>query len=1282
MAEASSPKIEQLESDNYAVWSTRMRALLEHKDLWDVIENEVPPHADAAILKKNRQARAIIVLHLTDQLLVTVGATSTAKELWDAFAATYRAKSTARRQQLRRSLAKISKRPDETLTAYFNRACKIRDDLLGVGHSVDEDTVVGALMSGLPESYNIDVAILESSLTELKLDDVFAKLLLAEQRQEERGGTDVADSSAMMAKSKKWKRKAPFEKREVKDLRCWRCGKSGHKQADCRVKLSGQTRGPQTSFAFMTNSEGVNEDRWILDSGASQHMAFNRCCFSKYSPLPECSVSACDGKRVNACGVGEVKLQTVVNGRVNEVTLKNVLHVPKLVANLIAASRVDEAGAKLLMTNGQCLVTVNEIPVMLARSVNGIYEIEVKRSRCLISTSNRDAAALWHRRFGHLGYENLQRLVKEKMVTGLPVSPDSFGDEQKKVCEPCIMAKQHRHSHTSPSKRISSALELVHMDVMGPLQEPSFKGCRYIATFLDDHSKFSIARGAVSKGDVPTIVKDTILLLENQVQAKVRAVKTDRGTEYLNASLRRFFSSKGILHQLSPPHTPEQNGAAERLNRTLMEKARAMLLESGLPTRLWLEAVMTSNYVRNRSPVAGLSETPFERLFGKKPVVSHLRVFGSTAYALKPKQGQRKLDARSQKVVFVGYDAASYRLWIPGTDKVLVRCDVIFDEDLKSPVSRGITRFPEDDMRTNEEVIDEEPVGDNEGANAQVPAEEEMQEASEDEEPRYPKRARNPPTEWYRVQTPRVHMAVVPEPTTMQEAMSSANASDWQEAVNSELRSLEENKTWELVSLPYGQTPIPCKWVFKVKKDAQGNIERFKARLVVKGYAQRPGIDFDEVYAPVSKHATLRALLAKVAVEDLELHQFDVKTAFLNGELEEEIYMKPPEGLQVSPGKVCRLVKSLYGLRQAPRAWHTKLKEELSKMGFVASQSDAALFIHEEKNEVVYMLVYVDDILVAAKSPDEIDQFKKKFLDRFEARDLGDASFFLGMEIVRDRRLRTIGLNQGKFAQQLVEKFSMQDAKPASTPSSTAVKISAEGSPLDTVKFPYSELVGSLLYLAVCTRPDIAQAVGAVARYLSKPTVSHWNAVHMILRYVKGTVKYGLMYGHGDLGIIGYCDADYAGDIDTRRSTTGYAFVMNGGVISWNSRLQATVAASTVEAEYMAAAAAVKEALWLRKLMQDLGCGESCITIKDDNQGALKILKHPISSARSKHIDVLHHFARERVQRGEVTFEYLSTERMIADILTKPLPKCKFVDCCRGLGLLDSSSSSRGSVEV
>jgi hypothetical protein len=188
-------------------------------------------------------------------------------------------------------------------------------------------------------------------------------------------------------------------------------------------------------------------------------MAFNRYCFSKYSPLPECSVSACDGKRVNACGVGEVKVQTVVNSRVNEVTLKDVLHVPKLVANLIAASRVDGAGANLSMTNSQSLVTVNEIPVMIAHSVNGIYEIEVKRSRCLISTSNRDSAALRHRRFGHLGYENLQRLVKENMVTALPVSSDPFGDEQKKICEPSIMAKQHRHSHTSPSKRISSTLE-------------------------------------------------------------------------------------------------------------------------------------------------------------------------------------------------------------------------------------------------------------------------------------------------------------------------------------------------------------------------------------------------------------------------------------------------------------------------------------------------------------------------------------------------------------------------------------------------------------------------------------------------------------------------------------------------------------------------------------------------------------------------------------------------------------------------------------------------------
>ncbi len=701
-----------------------------------------------------------------------------------------------------------------------------------------------------------------------------------------------------------------------------------------------------------------------------------------------------------------------------------------------------------------------------------------------------------------------------------------------------------------------------------------------------------------------------------------------------------------------------------------------MLVESGLPIRLWLEAIASANYVRNRSPVSGADLTPYEAFFRSKPDVSNLRSFGATVYLLKPEHERRKLDSRSTVSTFVGYENAAYRVWDSRRGKVLIRSDVIVDEacahappSVRHPL-QVICSDSEDDVP---EATMEQDSGDTEMEQDDDTAQEEgdtEEEPEAVEERRYPKRERRPPTEWYQAKKPRANLATICEPASFQEALSSEQAEAWQRAINEETASLEANQTWELVTLPDGKKPLPAKWVFRVKRDAHGDIERFKARLVVKGYAQSPGIDFNEVYAPVSKYTTLRALLSKVAEEDLELRQFDVKTAFLNGDLEEEIYMIPPEGVNVEPGKVCRLVKSLYGLRQAPRAWHIKLKQQLTTLGFTSSQGDPAFFVHRAEDSVIYMIVYVDDILVAARSAASIDNFKTAFMNCFDAREMGDANYFLGMEIVRDRKLRTIKLSQSKYATELLEKHGMADAKVKSTPSSTSLKLCRKGDKLpDAMSSDYRETIGALLYLAVCTRPDIAQAVGAVARFLSAPTTVHLAAMKLILRYLKGSINLGLTFDAGQPGLLGYCDADYAGDIDSRRSTTGYAFVMNGGAISWSSKLQATVAASTVEAEYMAAAAAVKEALWLRKLLPELGIAAPCLKIKIDNQGAFKLLKHPITSARSKHIDVIHHFARERVTRGEVEFQFLRTEDMIADIFTKPVPIGKFKMCCAGLGL-------------
>ncbi|GAQ93583.1 putative retrotransposon protein [Klebsormidium nitens] len=472
-----------------------------------------------------------------------------------------------------------------------------------------------------------------------------------------------------------------------------------------------------------------------------------------------------------------------------------------------------------------------------------------------------------------------------------------------------------------------------------------------------------------------------------------------------------------------------------------------------------------------------------------------------------------------------------------------------------------------------------------------------------------------------------------PEPQSYQEAIGGEESELWRLSMDEEMRSLLENGIWELVEKPEGVKPVPMKWVYKIKRDALGNVERYKSRLVAKGYLQKQGIDFQEVYAPVSKHTTLRALLAVLAARDLELHQLDVKTAFLNGELEETIYMKQPQGYeQGGPEMVCLLKRSLYGLRQAPRAWYLRLKEELGLLEFGASVADAALFVGEVDGEEVFLLVWVDDILIATRGKDRVAKMKAHLARTFDMRNLGEATYFLGMELARDREARTLKLTQKKQTGELLGRHGLAGA-------------GARG----RARFP--------------------SAVGALARYTSAPTEAHWAAALGVVRYLAGTAEAGVTFGGSDELLEVFCDADFAGDVDSRRSTTGYVFLMYGGAVSWSSRLQPTVAVSTVEAEFMSAAQAVKEALWFRKLGGDLGLGLGTVPINCDNQGAIQLLKHPVAALRSKHIDVLHHFARERVARKEVGFAYCGTDDMKADIMTKALTPGKFSKCRKEIGI-------------
>ena len=376
--------------------------------------------------------------------------------------------------------------------------------------------------------------------------------------------------------------------------------------------------------------------------------------------------------------------------------------------------------------------------------------------------------------------------------------------------------------------------------------------------------------------------------------------------------------------------------------------------------------------------------------------------------------------------------------------------------------------------------------------------------------------------------------------------------------------------------------------------------------------------------------------------------QLDIKTAFLNGYLEEDVYtVQPPGYEQGGPNVACHLRRSLYGLRQAPRAWYVRLRTALEEMGFKPSKADPGMFVKEEKGEPVYVLVYVDDLLIACKSSVKIARLKAQLKSLFDVRDLGESSFYLGFEIKRDRAARTLHISQKRFVSELLDKFGLKGANPRAIPMEKGLRLTSEGEPLDTARFPYAELVGGLLYLSVCSRPDISYAVGALARHMSKPTVDHWNVAKGVLRYLAGSAEVGISYKGGGGELLGFCDASFA-DAKGRKSTSGYVFVLGGGAISWASKVQPTVAMSTAESEYIAAAATVKESLWLRHLLYDLGIRVGAVPLRSDNSACISLMESPISSARTKHIDICHHFARERVERGEIRVVYCKTSEQVA----------------------------------
>jgi hypothetical protein len=838
-------------------------------------------------------------------------------------------------------------------------------------------------------------------------------------------------------------------------------------------------------------------------------------------------------------------------------------------------------------------------------------------------------------------------LNQKNMMRDLP-----YLKESNEACEGCLLGKQHRLTFpTGETWRTKDVLELIHTDVCGPMRTPSLNNNKYFILFIDDFSRMTWVYFIKEKSEVFGIFKKFKTLVEKQSGKHIKKLRSDRGKEYNSHEFDKFCEDEGIERQLTVAYSPQQNGVSERKNRTVMEMARSMMKDKGLPNTFWAEAVYTAVYILNRCPTRAVQDkTPIEIWCGKKPSAKHLRVFGSICYIHVPKQKRHKLEDKTTKGIFLGYSTQSkgYRIYNLQTKKLDVSRDVEVDENASWNWDEGKVErrnisipIPQSDMEDMEEATEE----------PGTPPSPPQQEISSPEST--PTRVRSL-VDIYET----CNLAIL-EPENYDVA---SKQEVWVKAMQDEIKMIEKNNTWELVDCPHGKDIIGVKWVYKSKLNPDGSIQKHKARLVAKGYSQQPGVDYNETFAPVARLDTIRALIALAAQKGWSIYQLDVKSAFLNGILEEEIYVEQPQGFVVkgNESKVLRLRKALYGLKQAPRAWYSRIDQYFMDRGFRRSKSEPTLYIKTQgQYDTLIVSLYVDDLIYTGNNITLINGFKEDMMKTFEMTDLGLRNYFLGIEV--KQKEQGIFICQKKYTKALLEKFKMNDCKPVATPLVTNEKMQKDDGSPEADASRYRSLIGSLLYLTA-TRPDIMYATSLLSRFMQKPSQIHLGAGKRILRYLQGTKEYGMWYkSMNNSKLLGYTDSDWAGSLDDMKSTSGYAFSLGSGFFSWACKKQATVAQSTAEAEYMAAAEATSQSIWLRRILGDMGEQEDEPTIiYCDNKSAIAMTKNPVHHHRTKHIAIKYHFIREAETTKQIQLKYCTTEEQIADIFTKALPRARF----------------------
>ncbi|KAL0433268.1 UNVERIFIED_CONTAM: Retrovirus-related Pol polyprotein from transposon TNT 1-94 [Sesamum latifolium] len=1066
-----------------------------------------------------------------------------------------------------------------------------------------EDIInIEKILRSLTPKFNFVVCAIEESknIDELSLDELQSSLLEVEAEVKRRETTTNGTSSTNETISLKEEEKVEDEEAITQHLI------NESQQTSQMLNVIGATEQEEEISLLMVChvTEETQPNLWYLDTGCSNHMCGDKGIFSELDETFRNTVKFGNNSTVSVMEKGKITLQ-IKSDIIHNIS--NVLFVPDLKTNLLSVGQLQEKGYEIFIKNGVCRIQDEKLGMIAQVNMtsNRMFPLYLQSlTHSCFSAKVKDEAWLWHFRYGHLNFGGLKTLQQKNMVTDLPQIK-----RHSEICEDCVVGKQHRDSFSKEkSWRAKQVLELIHSDLCESINPTSNGGKRYFVTFIDDYSRKTWVYFLQEKSETFLAFKSFKAKVEREAGMPIKILRSDRGGEYNSQEFEIFCEEHGIKRQRTAAYTPQQNGVSERKNCTIMNMVRSKLKSSGVQKNCWPKAVKWSIHVLNRSPTFFVqNQTPEEAWSGRRPSVEHFRIFGCIAYAHVPDPKRSKLDDKGEKCIFLGVceQSKAYKLYNPITKKVVISRDVVFNEaefwshEKCKPEQRIQVDFEDRDevtgqqVETNDEAIDIQEI-------SPVGAVERVQ------------RVKRKPT-WMQdyvvtgidqSDEPVVHLALLSDcdPVAFEEAIKKPK---WREAMNNEIATIESNNTWELTKLPKGQKAIDVKWVYKTKLNEKGEVDKYKARLVTKGYKQEFGVDYKEVFAPVARHDTIILVIALVARNSWPIFQLDVKSTFLHGDLQEKVFIKQPPGYVKleCENKVYRLKKALYGLKQAPRAWYSPIEAYFLREGFQKCPYEHTLFVKlGEDGKMLIVCLYVDDLIYTGNDVAIFEKFKQSMMLEFDMSDLGKMHYFLGIEVVQSPS--GIFISQRKYLLDILMRFRMNECNSVSTPAEFGLKLHKDQG---------------------------GKKVDNTLRYMENPIEMHLLAAKRIFRYLQGTKEYGLFYKKNVMksDFVGFTDSDYAGDIDDRKSTS---------------------------AEFIVATSCACQAIWLKKILEELQFKqEGAAAIYCDNSSAIKLSKHPVLHGRSKHIDVKFHFLKDLTKDGAIDIFYCKSEDQIADIMTKPL---------------------------